>query len=151
MVVSSTKICSYNSFSHIDDSTYHLLHSSLYVFPLLEKPSFFKLDSFSTYSGHILFYRALLTLFSIASRQILNPSRFLGFCSTHSQQLLNPSSQISLLSVYSINSWQILDPSRLTFAIDRSSTAPQQIHFCLDLVLDRSFIASSIHRATFYI
>ena len=151
MVVSSPKICICSSFAHIDDSTYHLLHSSLCVFPLLEKTSFFKLDSFSTDPQHILFCRALLTLFSIASRQILNPSRFLGFCSTHSRQLLNPSSQISLLSVYSINSWQILNPSRLTFAIDRSSTAPRQFHFCRDLVFDRSSIASSIHRVAFYI
>ena len=35
--------------------------------------------------------------------------------------------------------------------VDRSSTAPRPIHFCQDLMLNRSLIASLIHRAVFYI
>ena len=39
----------------------------------------------------------------------------------------------------------------MSFAVDRSSTAPRQIHFCRDLVLDRSSIESSIHWDVFFI
>ena len=39
----------------------------------------------------------------------------------------------------------------MSSTIDRSSTAPRPIHFCQDLMLNRSLIASSIHRAVFYI
>ena len=39
----------------------------------------------------------------------------------------------------------------MSSTVDRSSTAPRPIHFCQDLMLNRSLIASSIHRAVFYI
>ena len=39
----------------------------------------------------------------------------------------------------------------LCFASDRSSIAPRQIHFCRDLVLDRSSTTSSIHWVVFSI
>ena len=64
--------------------------SSLFVafismcFSLLEKPSFFKLDSFLTHPQQIPFYQTFFFRFW----QILNPSKFLGFISIESWQLL---------------------------------------------------------------
>ena len=78
-------------------------------FSLLEKPLFFKLDNFSTHHRQISFLLSLLLVIStdplqllnlskkiskfcvypIDSRQILDPSRFLGFLSIATRQLLN--------------------------------------------------------------
>ena len=67
------------------------------------------------------------------SWRILDPSRFLGFSSIDSRQLLRSIEP---------NFWALCLADRFSiqrgdFSIDRSSTAPQQIHFCRDLVLDR--------------
>ena len=82
-------------------------------FSFLWKQFFFKLDSSPTY----LF---LSSPYSFLSRQILLQSSSIETFSV----LLNRSSTTSLIH-------------RGNFAIDRSSTTPQQIHFCWDLVLDR--------------
>ena len=76
------------------------------MFSPLDKLLFFKLDNFSTDPSKKI---SLLFVYSIASQQLLGPSRFLGF--------------------FSIESWQLLrsiEPKFLAFSLldrlDRSST-----------------------------
>ena len=96
--------------------------SSLFVafismfFSLLEKPSFFKLDSFSTHPRQIPFYRA----FFFRSRQILNPSKFLGFISIESWQLLR-SIELNFFTLY------LLDRFSTNCLIHRGDFCYQQI------------------------
>ena len=101
-------------------------------FPSWKTPVFFKLDSFSIDPRQIPFYWAHLSYFLDRSYRFLNPSRFLGFFSIDSWQLLW---FIEKLSFCLANRFSI---HRGIFAIDISSTAPRQIYFYRDLVLDRS-------------
>ena len=82
-------------------------------------------DKFSFYRAFFLFCQQHLNKFSIhrdfwvSSRQNLN-------------SFFDPTSQISLLSVCSIDSQQIVRSFKLSFAVDKSLIALQQIHFCRD-------------------
>ena len=64
---------------------------NLFVFFLLEKLLFFKLDGFLTDPQQIRFYQAPLSSFLDRSYCNLDPSRFLDFFSIDSRQLLDPS------------------------------------------------------------
>ena len=98
-------------------------------FSFLRKLLFFKLHGSSIDPRHISFYRALHSPFLDRSWWILNPSSFLGFfsiaSSIHRDIFLS-----SLSDRFSTNSRSI--------KVILPSTTPWQIHFCWDLVLDRS-------------
>ena len=125
-------------------------------FSSLEKPFFFKLDSFSIHPRQIPFYRAfffqppqkprqllnpsrifsVLFVFSIESRQILNPSRFLGFFSIASRSIEPNFCALCLLDRSSIH-------RDLPSAIDRSSIDPLLLRFSARQNLDRYLDPSS--------
>ena len=138
-------------------------------FSSLEKTFF---SSSSLASRQILNKFLSIQPFFLFSRQILNRFSihrdFLSFFLIESRQLLDPSKKIFELSVcpiasqrfqihqdFWVSSRQLLDISSIhrdqSFSVNRSSTAPRQIIFCQDLVLDKSSIEYSIDRATFSI
>ena len=131
-----------------------LLHSSLCVFPFLKN----LLSLSSTASQHIL-DRFLsieisslgLDSFSIDSHSIEISGFSLDSFSTASRQLLRSIKPnffaLCLLNRLSTDCWSI----EVIFAVDKSSTAPQQIHLCWDLVLNRFLIETLIHRDAFSI
>ena len=103
--------------------------SSLFVafifmcFSSLEKLIFFKLYGFSTNPRQILFLSSLLSLFSIDLDSFSIHQDFWVPAQHILDNFFDPLSQISMHSVCSIDSWQILNPSRHSFAVNKSSIA----------------------------
>ena len=116
-----------------------------------EKPSFFKLDSFSTDPWQILFLSSILSLLSIASQQILDPSRFLGFFSIESWQLLR-SSEPNFFALYLLNRFSTYCSIHwVEFCHRKILDSTSTDSFLSRLVLNRFPIETSIHWATFSI
>ena len=110
------------------------LSSLLDYIPLFDKLLFLKLDNFSTDPRQVAIYRDPWTSFLDRSYRIFDPSSYLEFVSIAFWEILDPSRKF-LSGCWLLDSFSI---HRGDFAINRFSTAPQQIHIYQDLVLNRS-------------
>ena len=121
------------------NSMFDCIHICIFLF--IEKLFLSNIDSSLTPFDTWLIYQALQLPFiaiSIASRSI-EISRFLLDTFLTASLIYRAKFLCILFARY------ILNPLRHSFTVNKSSIAPRYLHFCRDLVLDRS----SIYRTAF--